>query len=83
MKRISSLINNTELNNFKMAFVAIAQDLYNDGFEFDDVISFNRTLALHRLLPMMWKLNSKRFDLVIDFFSLFFVVFFVSVFRGF
>ena len=40
MKRISSLINNTELNNFKMAFVAIAQDLYNDGFEFDDVISF-------------------------------------------
>ena len=40
MKRMSSLINNTELNNFKMAFVAIAQDLYNDGFEFDDVISF-------------------------------------------
>jgi lipopolysaccharide heptosyltransferase II len=33
----------------------------------DEVISFNRTLKPHRLVPMMVKLKSRQFDLVIDF----------------
>jgi lipopolysaccharide heptosyltransferase II len=35
----------------------------------DEVLSFNRTLALHRLLPMMWRLKNNTYDLVIDFHS--------------
>ena len=33
----------------------------------DDVVTFNRTKAPHRLLPMMLDLKSRHFDLVIDF----------------